>query len=554
MVILLLAGSIYAQKKPVLTEEQQIRFDEHFINASKFYTINQYDDGLTEIKRALQINPYNDAAYYLAGKLFMAKNMFTDAEFVTLKAYQFNPLNEWYAKQLIDIYTQLKQWNKAGEVALKKIRNHPAVLDDYFSTTYLLISAKNFKRAIQILDEAEKKFGIHPDITKQKQSIYFALNKPEKGLKETEKLVAAFPNNMQYLGMLADIHLQMGKEEKADEIYRKILSIEPDNGYALLSLADDFRNKKDYKNWFEYTLRAVRSANFDVKPKLKVIVEFFSMQQVGEQKNEQLQQLTSALTLVHPNEAMAWMLDGDIKMQLGNFNEAYPSFKKVTLIEPDNYTAWRQMVMCNNETKNLSQMLADCDEAMGLFPAEILFYVYYTFAANQLKEYDKCIRAAESGLIAAEGQDEVRIQFLLMIADAAHALNRHDLSDSSFKAILTIQPEHATALNNFAYYLSLRKEKLDEAAEMSKRSLKLEPENPSFLDTYGYILFLKQEYEMAITYFQKAIERDASSAEVHEHLGDAFQKAGKIKEAREAWQRALSINPSSESLATKLKK
>ena len=52
-------------------------------------------------------------------------------------------------------------------------------------------------------------------------------------------------------------------------------------------------------------------------------------------------------------------------------------------------------------------------------------------------------------------------------------------------------------LNNYSYYLSLRKDKLEKAAELSKKSNNIYPKNASFNDTYGWILFQQEKFEEA---------------------------------------------------------
>ena len=58
------------------------------------------------------------------------------------------------------------------------------------------------------------------------------------------------------MGMLADLYLTNKQEQKAVALYQKILSIEPDNGFALLAIADYHRYKKEWNNWYDFTLRA----------------------------------------------------------------------------------------------------------------------------------------------------------------------------------------------------------------------------------------------------------------------------------------------------------
>ena len=125
---------IYAQKNnPKLTEEQQIKFDQHFINANKFLMVKQPDEALKEIKQAEAINTENGALNYLAAQIYLQKSLLIDAERYALKATKLEPENTWYNKLLGEVYKTQKQFKKAGDlyaaVYRKDTKSLPALYD-----------------------------------------------------------------------------------------------------------------------------------------------------------------------------------------------------------------------------------------------------------------------------------------------------------------------------------------------------------------------------------------------------------------------------------------
>lgn len=75
----------------------------------------------------------------------------------------------------------------------------------------------------------------------------------------------------------------------------------------------------------------------------------------------------------------------------------------------------------------------------------------------------------------------------------------------TFERILALNPDNALALNNYAYYLSLRNEQLDKAEQMAFRAVTLDGENPSVLDTYAWILYKQGKKTAARLYIQRAV-------------------------------------------------
>ena len=49
-------------------------------------------------------------------------------------------------------------------------------------------------------------------------------------------------------------------------------------------------------------------------------------------------------------------------------------------------------------------------------------------------------------------------------------------------------------------------------------------------------------YKLAIIYLERAIELEPQQMEITDHLGDAYFKSGRQKEAKLVWERALSLN------------
>ena len=62
-------------------------------------------------------------------------------------------------------------------------------------------------------------------------------------------------------------------------------------------------------------------------------------------------------------------------------------------------------------------------------------------------------------------------------------------ADQNFELIISKDSLNYYVLNNYSYYLSLDKFKLNTALKLSYIAIRDNPTNPSYLDTYGWILF-----------------------------------------------------------------
>ena len=79
--------------------------------------------------------------------------------------------------------------------------------------------------------------------------------------------------------------------------------------------------------------------------------------------------------------------------------------------------------------------------------------------------------------------------FYAIMGDLYHIKKMNVEAYAAYDSALVYKEDNIGALNNYAYYLSVEREHLDKAEEMSYRTVKAEPTNGTYLDTYAWILF-----------------------------------------------------------------
>jgi tetratricopeptide (TPR) repeat protein len=539
-----------AQKPKSLTEDQRIRLEQTYINGTREKMLQNYDEAVKLFNECLKIDNTNAAVYFQLADLHYLRRQFADAEQFALKATQLDPGNLWYHKMLADIYEAKRDYAKAAQVFeyLSKYETETAHL---LKAAYYYAGVKNHKKAISILDAIEKKNGITEEVILQKEQLYLATNKVSKAAAELEKLTKAFPKQTKYKGMLAELYLANKKEKKALEILFEILRVEPENGYAAFSLCDYYRSKNDAESFYKYFKIGVASKDVSVKNKLSMLVPFVTSSLYSDQQQRNTE-LLGLFMNAHPDEPAAYLIAGDLKMQERDFTSARNHYRTALQKDPNTATAWQQILYCNSELKDYESMISECESAIEYFPNEPLYHFYGAVAAMQLKRYDKTVQLASAGVQVADETDMLT-QLYSTWGDAAHYLKKYNECDSAYTLALKLSPDNAYALNNYAYFLSLRKQRLDRAEKMSKRSLEIDPENPSYMDTYGWILYQQGKYEDARIWIEKALKRAQTSADVLEHMGDVLYKLNRTDEAVNYWKQAAEAGSQSEFIQRKIK-
>jgi len=84
-----------------------------------------------------------------------------------------------------------------------------------------------------------------------------------------------------------------------------------------------------------------------------------------------------------------------------------------------------------------------------------------------------------------------------------------------------------------------RGQKLDESLIMIKKAVEMEPANAAYLDSLGWAYFKLGKYDLAEDNLTKAAQHMGTDPTVQEHLGDLYQKTGRLKLAATHWERSL---------------
>ncbi|HEY6448791.1 MAG TPA: tetratricopeptide repeat protein [Acidobacteriaceae bacterium] len=152
------------------------------------------------------------------------------------------------------------------------------------------------------------------------------------------------------------------------------------------------------------------------------------------------------------------------------------------------------------------------------------------------KEAADILTEAEKQATKKDDQTMVVFERAMMLDRA----KRYDEAEADFKQVLAADPNNALTLNNYGFMLADRGVNLDEALAMIRKAVQLEPTNYAYLDSLGWVYFRMGQYGQAEDNLQRAISRGASDPTVHDHLGDVYEKTGRLKQAAAQWE--LSLN------------
>jgi tetratricopeptide (TPR) repeat protein len=115
----------------------------------------------------------------------------------------------------------------------------------------------------------------------------------------------------------------------------------------------------------------------------------------------------------------------------------------------------------------------------------------------------------------------------------------YDKAEAEFRKALAIDAQNAGVLNYLGYMLADQGMRLPEAMKLIRQAVELEPQNGAYLDSLGWVCFKSGLYAEAEENLHKANERMNSDPTVHDHLGEVYEKTGRLKLAVAQWERSM---------------
>lgn len=140
------------------------------------------------------------------------------------------------------------------------------------------------------------------------------------------------------------------------------------------------------------------------------------------------------------------------------------------------------------------------------------------------------------------------VTFYILSGELYEARKDWDHAKAMYQQALSISPDHPLASNNLAYVILQQGGNVDVAMGLAQTARRGLPESSNAADTLGWAFYQKGIYQSAISQFQEALRLsekhgEPDDADLHYHLGLAYQKDNKTALARQQLEKAVKLRP-----------
>lgn len=521
------------------------RYDAMFLDALCQREKGNSDAAFDLLRHCVEIDSTRSEAYfYLAHYYGMLKQKGTMLRYMK-KCVELEPSNTTYLETLANIYITQRQYAEGIEV-LERLYDKSRDRDDVLGMLVQLYEQQqDYDKAIYTLNRLETHEGKTERLSIGKSGLYTQKGDKKAAISEMKLLADQYPNDNNYRCLYGNTLYVNGQKKKALAIFDQILKEDPDNRNALMAMLAHYNDQHDSLAAHRMIERILLNKSTSTEDRVTLMRQVIGeSEQAGGDSTHVLQLFHQMLDLPQSDADLALFCATYMSLKKMPKDSIGQVLERALKIAPDNAAARLQLVSYAWQAEDKDKVIALCSDARQYNPDEMAFYYYQGIAYYQKNQLDEALDAFQNGIgvITQQSDPAIVSDFYAVMGDIMHQKGMEKEAFEAYDSCLVWKDDNIGCLNNYAYYLSEKGIRLDEAERMSFRTIKAEPKNATYLDTYAWILFMQKRYEEARKYIDLTLENDSdTSAVLLEHAGDIYYHAGEKVKAVEFWQNALKL-------------
>jgi tetratricopeptide (TPR) repeat protein len=500
---------------------------------------------IEQYEEIVKLEPDSVDDHLLLGRLYGRNNDLRKAEEEFKTAVRLQPDSEETVTALALLYTEEGDSAHAAEV-LSKVPDASRSAKLYAVLGYTYEQQKEYKKAIDAYRKATVLDRENLDAIRGLAQNLMNDGQTDAALEQYQIIADANPEDPQTRLRMAEIYRKQGKFDLALDNLKQAQAVVPDSMEVPYSMAAVYQAQGRYEeaaktlqDLLKKTEKADGNYSKDEKNNRAVFLERLGVI-YREENNSQLaiETFRKMLLLGDDNAERGYQQIIDTERETKQWQAATDVAKEAVQKLPNN----RGLKMV------YAAQLADMGQAdEGLQQVKSLLKgtpedreVYITLAQmnSRLKRWSESEAALDkASQLSLKDEDKEYVEFLR--GSTFERQKKYDQAEEVFRKVLANDSQNAAVLNYLGYMLADRGQKLDEALIMIKKAVDLEPANGAYLDSLGWAYFKQGKYELAEDNLLKASQHMGTDPTVQQHLGDLYQKTGRLKLAAAHWERAI---------------
>jgi len=498
-----------------------------------------------EYEKIVQLEPKNIENHLLLGQLYSFAHESQKAEEQFNAAQKIDPGSEETALNLARLYTSQGDATRAIKV-LSSLSSE----DQTAKTEYVLGASydlqKDTKNAIAAY---RKSLDLEPDNLDVERALAKDLlddNQLTAAEAAYKDIAAGDPTDPEAYLRLSEIQRRQGEYEEALATLKKAKALVPDLleiNFNEGLLDDALGRYDDAAKIFEKLVAGSEhsSGQYSEQEKNNRSLFLDRLAIVYREQNKTDQAIATYQKMAELGgdyEEHAYESEVDTYRDVHDYNKATEVAREAAAKHPKNLELQLMLADQLTDSGHAEEGIALAKSLLANKPSDLEVYRRLTAIYTRLRRWKDASEAlSQVNKLSTTKDDQLYADFLQGTLYDRQGM--YDQAEVAFRKALTIDPDNSMTLNYLGYMLADHDQKLDEALAMIQKAVQLDPQNYAYLDSLGWAYFKLGNYNLAEIDLRKAIERNSTDPTVHDHLGELYEKTGRLKLAAAQWEESL---------------
>ncbi len=408
------AKSLEAQ---VIQEQIPSSIESQLLDATKYELIGNLDKALELLEKMRSIPETKATVYYKLARIYLSKSRLEDALNAILESTISDSTNKWTLIFEANLLESIGRYSESAKVYEQLARLEPNNYTMYDLAALNYTKAELTSNAIAVLDKAQTKFGLMPELCIKKAKLFVALKDTKKAIELLNASSKVYPKHIELLQNQYQIYQLLGNQNMMDATLEKIKILDPST-----SILTPIKNNSQ-AGYLDKVLEEIHSTK-DLDALIKSLIPF--IQSADSNQLKKLIKISDELVQMYNNDVKVWALRGDLFFISEQFLESIRAYSNAVEIDNVPYSVWENYIVSMIKMNHWKSIKDKANTALDYYPNQA--FLYYSLALSQLH-----LMETEEALIQLK-------QFELMIKSNSDRMNEAEILKAS---ILEVQKKYS---------------------------------------------------------------------------------------------------------------
>lgn len=500
------------------------------------------------IQKAIEVNNDDDVMLYTKlGGLYSNLEQYQDAINAYKKAVLLRPNDAFIYVSLGNIYQTIGENDNALAAYNKAMELCPEYKYNYINIANIELVQKKY-------DEAEKYYNkfleLYPDNDEALANLaetYYMNNQPDKACKIFKDMYEKNPVGFKEYSKYGTVLYNTKQYKEAIPVLEKAVEQDSNSVKSLAQLALCYQCSDDFNNAEKTYVKL-----FEIAPGMNEFrLDYANMLSAQSKDSEAILQYNNYIK-AYPNDADGYINLGALYKRTENFDLAIENFEKAYNISSDDIDTLKDLAFCYHRKGDYVKAVRFYDEALVKDPENYSLNYNKAIALHAQEKLSDAIISYEK-VLTIKDDDVIKTNLTAALVEYGYKLlddNKLDEAKINFEKAIRINPKEASSYFGMALAYRVDGEK-ELAMSYFQKAVDLDPKNDEYISAFEEFKNSLTNSDIVNITNNTNVDKDAEYATLVASA-DALFSNKKYKEALGPYEKALAIRPNNKEILLKI--